>query len=143
MRTRGFSLLEVVIALYLLAATVAAVCATIPQIYRQTVQSKNRYLAVAVAGNVLEAARSVPYGRNVPDEVRQPSRIAQVAEDQKTVTEFRVAALDFRPSNVDGRGADPGQPTCVVTVTVEWDEGTASASEKAVKRYTATTSLTR
>ncbi len=125
----GFTLLECIIAVFLIGAVLLALVSVLPRVHRQAAQGKNRFLAAATAANILEEIRSLPYGRPVPDAVRRDRKFEQVVEGVRTEVVFRLRGLEFSPSNLQGNGPDPRSVSSRISLTLEWEEGTGASSE--------------
>lgn len=143
MRRRGLSLLEIVLALALVALALGAVLAVVPGAHRQAAQSRNRFLASAAAREALESVRSLPYGATVPDEVLAPRRFEMVVEGVPTSVLVRVDSLAFAPQAAGRLAADPSRPYSRVTLKVSWEEGTGAASERARRDLTVVGAVAR
>ncbi|MEW6278382.1 MAG: hypothetical protein AB1758_07170 [Candidatus Eremiobacterota bacterium] len=137
---RGLSLVELVLALFLVVLVLGAVASVLPGLYRQSARSQHRFQAVAAAQGILAAYRSLPYGAPVPAELKQPWTFRQRMEDVASTTEVRVRSIAFEPANPSGDGPALEADFSRVTVTVEWEEDgadgvqTASASGVVVRR---------
>jgi type II secretory pathway pseudopilin PulG len=117
------SLVEIVLSLFLVTLTFAAVASVIPGLQRQATQARNRYLAMAAAQGVLQGIRSLPYGVTVPEYLRQPQRFQQVIEGVPTAVVIQVQDISFEPQAPGRLAPDPAFPASKVRITVAWTEG--------------------
>ncbi|MFH0802332.1 MAG: hypothetical protein V2A78_08125 [bacterium] len=128
MKRKGMLLLECLLAVFLLSAAFMALASVYPAVYRQAAQSKNRFMAVATASNILESIRSLSYGTSVPAELKAERRCEQVIEGVRMETAFQVKKIEFDPSDWTGTRPDPRSLFSRVTVTIQWREGTSASS---------------
>lgn len=135
-RAKGISLLEIIIAMFLVAIAFATLAAIFPLAYRHASMSKNRILATSTARNVIETLRAVPWGRATPDFVKQDQGYMMVIDGKRQPVVFEVKEIKFDPANSTGNGPDPESTVCEVYVTVEWKEGTGPSSQMVTKELT-------
>jgi len=142
-KCHGLTLIEIMIAIFLVTVVFATVIAVYPALYRHATMSKNRFLAASVADNIIETIRAVPWGAPVPAYVRQDKKLEQLVEGEKQEVTFKVKEINFEPSNSTGNGPKPDNYVCLVTVTLEWVEGVGSASQAKTKTLTSQGTITR
>jgi Tfp pilus assembly protein PilV len=143
MKKKGMLLLECILAVFLLSAAFMALASVYPAVYRQAAQSKNRFLAVATAANLLESIRSLPYGSAVPAHLLGERRYEQVIEGVRADTAFQVKKIEFFPSDLSGTRPDPQSLFSRVTVTIEWREGTSASHGGRTQRIVQSGVVTR
>jgi hypothetical protein len=116
--------------MFLIALAFTSIISLFPMLFRQSTQSKNRFLASAVGNGILEEVRAYPYRVPLPRELLRPRVCEQVIEGVRTGVTFRVKSIEFSPSNSERNGPDPASHACEVAVMIEWEEGTSASSEK-------------
>ncbi len=136
-RRAGLSLVEIVIALFLVAAALAAVLSVVPGLQRRAAQEQDRHLAGTVARGIVEALRTVPYGATVPPHLLAPQRFDSVVEGVATRVVIEVKEIRFEPAAPGRLAADPAAAASRVRVVVTWAEGTGASSTRAVKELAA------
>ncbi len=124
----GISLLELMIAVFLLTTVFAALVSTYPLVFRYAAMSKNRSLAAASGKNIIETIQAVPWGSPVTSFIKKEQIFKQVIEGKPQVVKLEVKKIEFNPSNAGGDGPDPLSYVSKVTVVLEWKEGTGGAS---------------
>jgi prepilin-type N-terminal cleavage/methylation domain-containing protein len=139
----GLTLIEMMIALFLVAIAFSALVAVFPAVYRHSAQSRNRFLAQQAGRNVIETLRAVPWGKPAPAFARQDHVFDQVVEGERHFLRFKVKEIKFEPANATGDGPDPRSPVSQVRVTLEWREGTGSSSASRRQTLCAAGSLTK
>jgi len=142
-KSAGMTLLECIIAVFLITMAFASILSVYPLLYRQSTQSRNKFIAVAVANGLLEAVRAYSYNAPLPPELKKPREYEQVIEGVRTKVVYTVKSIDFEPSNPSGKGPDPKSYTCRVKVVIEWEEGTGASSSMKRETFTATGTKSR
>lgn len=140
---RGFTVLECVIATFILLAGFLAVMSVYPLSQRASTTSQNHTQAIRVARNVLEVIRAHPYGEPLSSDVLADETYQGLIETDPgdASGKHAITTVTFRKSvtyaNGSCVGAVAGSTTYdVATVTVRWREGTAGGSagvDKSVK----------
>lgn len=155
MRRRGFTLIECIIATFILAIGFMAVASTYPLSYRSAAVSTNHVLAMQVASGMLETVRDNPYG-TTPS--LQPVTLSMVVgasgSTGATVPVVTTSAspsatpstVTFYPSVKFARGGSVPNPNAmsdVCTVTVTWNEPTGRGASLLQKSVSVTGGITR
>ena len=129
---RAFSIIEVILAAFVLLTGFIAIAAVFPTSYRESSLNQNRVQAVQLARNVLDGIRA-RYSRSIPQQLLVPApqnfvdppppqnavvKQTVVVEGIPTTTEFyeTVTFASGRTSQV------PTKPTDTATVTITWFE---------------------
>lgn len=123
-RSRGLTLIECIIATFLLAVGFVAVASVFPLAYRGAVLDANHVTALQCASEVLAGVRNTPYGSVPPARVTQPMTVS-------TIVEGVARKTDFLPIVTFARGGQSAQiqAACdVAIVTVRWTEGTGGST---------------
>jgi prepilin-type N-terminal cleavage/methylation domain-containing protein len=136
---RGFTLIECIVATFILAIGFVAVASLYPMAYRGATVSANHVAAMEIASGLLAHIRSSPYGNPVGSPFIDPESLTVVIEDAPTVVTFKKSITFAR----GGTHADLSANADVATVTVTWTEGTGPASEGISKRVTLTGGVCR
>lgn len=129
---RGFTIIECVIATFVLLSGFLAVMSVYPLSQRGATLSHNRTLALRVARNVLESVRAHPYGDPLASAVLADETYVEMVENAPS-------SVTFKKTIQYSTGGSIGSSTStydVVTVTVQWREGTGVGSagqDKSVK----------
>lgn len=139
----GLTLIEIILAMFLIAVVFAALAAIYPAVYRHSTISKNRLLGMQVAHNVIESLRAVPWGKPVPDFIKKEQKFDQLIEGVKTSVTYQIAKIEFDPPNSTNDGPDPKSIVCNVKVTVKWTEGAGGASEARTQTISASGTLSK
>lgn len=119
-RSRGLTLIECIIATFILAVGFLAVASVYPLAYRGAVLDATHVAALQVASATLAEVRTLPYGTPVPASMTDPLPVDGISEGVRTTTVFTREVHFAR----GGTGANPGALSDVASVTVRWDEGT-------------------
>jgi len=121
MQARGCSLLESVMAVYLVVMAFAVVMAVYPLTAVSPVPSANHILASSTAHNIFESIRAVPWGSPMPDELKEKQVVTYTVDGEDRAVEFVVTRLEFDPSGETGDGPEPDSHICRVTLTIQWN----------------------
>lgn len=138
---KGMTLIECIIAVFLIAVAFTALAAVYPAVYRKSTQQENRFVAIAVAEGIIESVRALPYGSPIPVTLMKDQTFTRVIEGERKSAVFHIKSISFLPSA--GDAPDPSSLASTVTVTVEWSEGTGASSGEATRSITLNGSLTR
>ena len=117
---RGFSLVEIIIALALLVFGIMTFLSVFSSSARQATQSRNRTVATIHAENLLEEVQAHPYGEPAPktwdEETVQPIELWLSGREQRV-----VIAQKFEFENGSFVGTANGDQD-LVTITLSWKE---------------------
>lgn len=138
-RKRGLTLIECIIATFVLAVGFLAVASVYPLAYRGAVLDATHVAALQVASGTLAEVRTLPYGAPVPATMIDPLPIDGISEGVRTTTTFTREVHFTR----GGTTADPGALSDVASVTVRWDEGTLAGGGAVHKSVTVTGGVCR
>lgn len=138
----GVTLIEIILAVYILAIVFAALAAVYPAVYRHSALSGNRFLAVRVSENIIETVKAVPWGKPVTPFIRKDQHFSRLIDGSRQISIFKVRKISFDPPNATGDGPDPKSRSALVTVTIEWIEGTGKSSEAVTQTYTTQGTIT-
>lgn len=139
----GISLMELMIAVFLLTTVFAALVSVYPLVFRYATMSKNRSLAAASGKNLIETIQSVPWGAPVTSFIKKEQVFRQVIEGKAQVVKLNVKKIEFNPSNAGGDGPDPMSYVSKVTVILTWKEGTGGASNEMTRSITVEGTITK
>lgn len=139
----GISLMELMIAVFLLTTVFAALISVYPAVFRYATMSKNRSLAAASAKNLIETIQAVPWGSPVTSFIKKEQVFKQVIEGKPQIVKFIVKKIEFDPSNPNGDGPDPSSYVSKVRVILEWKEGTGAASGEMTRSITVEGTINR
>ena len=131
-RVRGFTIIECVLATFVLLSGFLAVMSVYPLSQRSASLSHNRTIALRVARNVLEAIRAHPYGDALASDVLADETYSEMVESAPTSVTFKKS-VQYSTGGCVGSSSSTYD---VVTVTVQWREGTGVGSagqDKSVK----------
>lgn len=134
MRRRGFSLIECVVATFVLAVGFVAVASIYPMAHRGASVNANHVAAMQIASGVLAHIRSAPYGSTVSETCLSPETLVMVIEGTPGAVTFSKEVTFQR----GGSTADTNAVADVASVTVTWTEGTKASSEGIRKSITVT-----
>jgi len=121
---RGFSLIECIIATFVLAVGFVAVASMYPSAYRGATLNANHVAALEMAGEVLARVRATPYGSPLAPDVLAPETLNMMIENVDAPITFTKTVTFAR----GGATANKLAVSDVATVTVTWTEGTAVGS---------------
>ena len=138
-RQRGLTLIECIIATFLVAVGFLAVASVYPLAYRGAVLDATHVAALQVAGATLADVRGLPYGTPLPASVTAPLQVDGITDGVPTPVTF-VREVRFARG---GAIANPNALSDVAAVTVSWEEGTAAGSAGRTKSVTVTGGVTR
>jgi prepilin-type N-terminal cleavage/methylation domain-containing protein len=143
LRPRGFTMIEIIIAMGLVLVGIFAVVKINPAGYRSAELSKNHLTALRLARSVIDEVRSRPFGASVSDLQGKtylargiptdPSSGERVETDPSQPGSPRKSEQTFTLSDVAVSSASSSAQTGVVSVTVRWTEGTDDHSTGATK----------
>lgn len=122
MRRRGFTLLECVIATFVVMAGFLAVVSVFSMGRRAAAADRNHALGLQVAANVLARIRAHPYGSPLAPGVLGDVTVRDEVEGVPVDVTFAVSAT-FASGGCVGMSQ---QGTDVATVTVRWRDGTGA-----------------
>ncbi len=134
-RRPGFTLIECVIATFIVMLAVITVVSALPMAYRGASADKQRLTALRVAQDVIAQVQARPFGAD-------PSSLKGTVQPEGETVEGN--ALDSRYT-IDTVAVDipAGSDHGTVTVTIRWDEGSGVGSSRMSKALTLTGGVTR
>jgi type II secretory pathway pseudopilin PulG len=144
----GMSLIECIIAVFLVTVAFSALVSVYPTVYKKATMEKNRFVAAALAEGILESVKSLPYGTPYPPALVADRPFTQIVEGQQQPVVFKVreingSKIQFDPSGATGKEPSESSLSCIVSVTIEWEEGTGASSAGMIKSITRTCSYQR
>lgn len=136
MRQRGFTLIEIILSVLIVAVGFLAVARINPFSYRGAELSKDHLAALRVARNVIEQVRALPFGADPSSLKGDVTLSGEMVEGSTSNQTFKVENIQTSiPSATAGYGT--------VAVTVSWREGTATGSAGVQKTLVLTGGLSR
>lgn len=120
----GFSLIECIIATFVLAVGFVAVASMYPTAYRGATLNANHVAALEIANGVLNRIRSTPYGTTLAPDILAPESLNTMIENVDAPVTFTKTVKFAR----GGATAYKFAVSDVATVTVSWNEGTGPGS---------------
>lgn len=139
MRRRGFTLIECIIATFLLAVGFVAVASLYPMAYRGASVNANHVAGLEVASAVLSHIRSSAYGSPPAGQYLGDETLQMVVENDVVNVTYKKSVKFAR----GGTHADVNANADVAIVTVTWVEGTGPASEGITKSVVVTGGVCR
>jgi prepilin-type N-terminal cleavage/methylation domain-containing protein len=133
MKRRGFTIIEIIMAVAIILVGVIAVARINPLAYRSSTLTKDHLTALRIARNVIERVRARPFGADVTDLQGPVTVKGEAVEDNPVSQVYQVATVQT------ALGATSG----TVDVTVTWTEGTGTGSAGTAKSLTLTGGLCR
>jgi hypothetical protein len=139
MNKRGFSLLEAMIAIFVVTAGMMVLASVFGIGLRHATQTRDRALAIVLAENLIEHVRSQPYGvserpvewgRDKPNEWSVHEMMV-IVEGRKVETKFEHC-IEVAEKERGGNGSFFGEGedfTDVLKIQVRWREGTGVGSK--------------
>lgn len=118
---QGITLMETILAFFIMAVAFVVLFAVFSGGYRAAVQSRNRTVAILYAQSLLEEVRAHPYGQPAP-----PSWTAPVAHPVDVIVEGRKQHYEFAQQVSYANSSFIGlsdQDADEVTITLKWREG--------------------
>ena len=143
MKKRAFTLIEVIVATFIVGMGFLAVVQLNPMGHRGGTVDKNRLIALRIARNVIDQARSMPFdtlAANVAT-LEGPKYLNGEQIEGKTV------GLEFAVEKVLVTTTGPASPTPIgygnITVTVVWHQGVGKSNAAGNNTLTMTGGLMR
>lgn len=138
-RPRGFTLIECIIGVFVVAVGFLAVASMYPTAYRGATLDLNHTMALQLASATLANVRAVPYGTAIPATALTPLNKEATNESSQTYVTMTRTVTFVR----GGATADANAISDVAVVTVTWTEGTGAGSAGVQKQIVLRGGVTR
>ena len=130
MRTRGISLIEISLALFLVFVATMVFLSIFSSSSQQSLQSRNRTVAIVLANSLMDELEAHPFGAPEP-----PSWQQTLDQPVKVWLQGRHQEMDFHKLLTFLNGSCIGKTqgdSDVVTITISWHEGQGNTQAGAV-----------
>lgn len=140
MKRRGLTLIECILATFIVAVGFVAVASVYPLAFRGATLDANHVAAMQLASSTLSQIRALPYGATpAPGGTLSPVTRQTSNEDSTTQVTFNRTVTFER----GGAAASAQTAGDVARVTVTWIEGTGASGEATQKSVSVTGGVSR